>query len=288
MAQQNLQEAAGMCDRHPDQAEALAVTTEEMASWRDAALAMMIPYDARLGVHQQSEGFTEHARWDFERTAPEHYPLLLHYPYFDLYRKQVVKQADLVLAMHLRSDAFTPEQKRRNFDYYESLTVRDSSLSACTQAVLAAEVGHLDLALDYLGEAALMDLRDLERNTRDGLHMASLAGAWTALVGGFGGFRAGHGAVCFAPRLPSGISRLRFRLRYRSRGIAVSVTASEATYELLAGAPIELSHHGEAFILGPTAVTRPVPHLEPSPRPTQPAGRAPVRRLQARAAPGRV
>jgi alpha,alpha-trehalose phosphorylase len=152
---------------------------------------------------------------------------------------------------------------------------------------MAAEVGHLDLALDYLGEAALMDLRDLERNTRDGLHMASLAGAWTALVGGLGGFRAGHGAVCFAPRLPSGISRLRFRLRYRARGIAVSVTAAEATYELLAGEPIELSHHGGLFTLGATAVTHAIPHLEPSPRPAQPAGRAPVRRLQARAAPPR-
>ena len=114
-----------------------------------------IPYDDALGVHPQAEEFTEHEVWDFARTAPEQYPLLLHFPYFDLYRKQVVKQADLVLAMHLRGDAFTAEQKARNFDYYEALTVRDSSLSACTQAVMAAEVGHLDLAYDYLGEAAL-------------------------------------------------------------------------------------------------------------------------------------
>ena len=150
---------------------------------------MYIPYDERLQVHPQSEGFTDHAPWDFEHTPPEQYPLLLHFPYFDIYRKQVVKQADLVLAMHLRGDAFTAEQKARNFAYYEALTVRDSSLSACTQAVMAAETGHLDLAHDYLGEAALMDLGDLEHNTRDGLHIASLAGAWTALVAGFGGMR---------------------------------------------------------------------------------------------------
>jgi alpha,alpha-trehalose phosphorylase len=93
---------------------------------------------------------------------------MLHFPYFDLYRKQVVKQADLVLAMHLFSGAFTSEQKARNFAYYERLTVRDSSLSACTQAAIAAEVGHLDLALDYLGEAALIDLYDLEHNTATG------------------------------------------------------------------------------------------------------------------------
>ena len=144
----------------------------------------MIPYDEQLGVHPQSEGFTEHAVWDFEATAAEQYPLLLHFPYFDLYRKQVVKQADLVLALHCCGDAFTAEQKARNFAYYEALTVRDSSLSACTQAVIAAEVGHLELAYDYFGEAALMDLHDLEHNTSDGLHIASLAGAWIAAVCG--------------------------------------------------------------------------------------------------------
>ena len=142
---------------------------------------MVIPWDEALGVHPQSEGFTNHQRWDFEHTTPDQYPLLLHFPYFDLYRKQVVKQADLVLALHWRGDAFTDEEKARDFAYYEALTVRDSSLSACTQAVIAAEVGHLDLAYDYFGEAALMDLHDLEHNTRDGVHIASLAGAWIAV-----------------------------------------------------------------------------------------------------------
>ena len=116
--------------------------------------------------------------------AGDRYPLLLHFPYFELYRKQVVKQPDLVLAMHLRGDAFTDEEKARNFDYYERRTVRDSSLSACTQAVMAAEVGHVELAYDYLAEAALIDLDDLDHNTRDGLHIASLGGAWIACVAG--------------------------------------------------------------------------------------------------------
>ena len=184
------------------------MTTEEVASWRDAAAAMYIPFDDRLGVHPQHEGFTEYARWDFKNTDEDHYPLLLHFPYFQLYRKQVVKQADLVLAMYMRPDAFTPEQKARNFAYYEPLTVRDSSLSACTQGVMAAEVGQLDLAHDYLAEAALMDLRDVEHNTSDGVHMASLAGAWMALVAGFGGMRAGAGSLAFSPRLPGGIAMI--------------------------------------------------------------------------------
>ena len=167
----------------PRRQEQLGVTTEEMAAWRDAAGAVNIPYDEELGVHQQCEGFTTFAEWDFETNTT--YPLLLHEAYVRLYPAQVIKQADLVLAMQWQSHAFTPEQKARNVDYYERRMVRDSSLSACTQAVMCAEVGHLELAHDYAYEAALIDLRDLHSNTRDGLHMASLAGAWTALVGGF-------------------------------------------------------------------------------------------------------
>ena len=163
MARQNLLAAADVVNRHPDRARQLGIDQEESASWRDAAHAMHVPFDDVLGVHAQAQRFTEHQAWDFASTRPEQYPLLLHFPYFDLYRKQVVKQADLVLAMYLRGAAFTAEQKERNFTYYEALTVRDSSLSACIQAVMAAETGHLSLAYDYLGEAALMDLRDLER-----------------------------------------------------------------------------------------------------------------------------
>jgi alpha,alpha-trehalose phosphorylase len=278
MAQRNLACAAGEAVRLPDQAEALGVTTEEAASWRDAAAAMYIPFDERLGVHPQHEGFTNYARWDFKNTPEDHYPLLLHYPYFQLYRKQVVKQADLVLAMYLRPDAFTAEQKARNFAYYEPLTVRDSSLSACTQAVIAAEVGQLDLARDYLAEAALMDLRDVEHNTSDGVHMASLAGAWMALVGGFGGMRAGAGTLFFNPRLPSGISQLRFRLRYRGRKLRVTITAERARYELLEGEPLPAVHHGKEFELGKKAVQHDIPPVKPGPRPEQPPGRAPYSR----------
>ena len=239
---------------------------------------MTIPYDERLRVHPLSEGFTAHARWDFAATPPAHYPLLMHVPYFDLYRKQVVKQADLVLAMYLRSEAFTPEQKARNFAYYEALTVRDSSLSACIQAVIAAEVGHLELAYDYLAEAALMDLGDLERNTSDGLHMASLAGAWIAVVAGLGGMRASP-SLRFAPRLPEAISSLAFRLTYRSRRIRVRVTATTAAYELLDGPPITITHHGAPFELGNAPIELAIPPIEAMTPPTQPLGRSPAERL---------
>jgi alpha,alpha-trehalose phosphorylase len=278
MAQRNLRTAASVAMRDLQRAAELGVTIEEAASWRDAAAAMFVPYDELLGVHPQSEGFTRHARWDFAATPAEKYPLLLHFPYYDLYRKQVVKQADLVLAMHLCGGSFTPEEKARNFAYYEQLTVRDSSLSAQTQAVVAAEVGQLDLAYDYLRETAFMDLRDLAHNTRDGLHIASLAGTWSGLVAGFGGMRAGDGSLRFAPWLPAGIGRLAFRMRYRGRRLRVSVTPDTASYELLDGPELELAHHGEEFTLGPEPVERKIPVATPGPRPTQPTGREPGHR----------
>jgi alpha,alpha-trehalose phosphorylase len=279
LAQRNLRAAADAVARHPRHAATLGADLEEAAAWRDAADDMIVPWDEKLGVHPQSERFTDHQVWDFAATKPEHYPLLLHFPYFDLYRKQVVKQADLVLALHWCGDAFTDEEKARDFAYYEALTVRDSSLSACTQAVIAAEVGHLELAYDYFGEAALMDLHDLEHNTRDGVHIASLAGSWIAAVAGFGGMRDHDGKLSFAPRLPARLERLSFRLLFRGRRLKVEVTTAKATYTLLDGEPLQIGHHGKELTIsraGP--VTRTIPPAPERPAPSQPAGRAPARR----------
>jgi len=277
MAQRNLRAAADAAKRHPDQAYEFGVDAEETASWRDAAEDMYIPYDEHLGVHPQSEGFTGHEIWDFQHTRAEQYPLLLHFPYFDLYRKQVVKQADLVLAMQRCGDEFTAEQKLRNFAYYEALTVRDSSLSASVQGVLAAECGHLALAHAYLREAALMDLHDIEHNTSDGLHMASLAGAWIVLVEGFGGLRDQGDVLGFAPRLSEGLSRLCFGLCIRGRHLRVEVGPTSATYSVADGESITLTHHGETFRLEPDApATFPIPRLAPTEQPHQPAGREPL------------
>ena len=284
MAARNLRYAAEVCERWPAEAEKLTVTGEEPPSWRAAAQAMSIPRDARHGIPEQYRGANAHQVWDFEATAAANrYPLLLHETYFDLYRKQVAKQADLVLAMHWCGDSFTHEEKVNAFRYYEPLTVRDSSLSACTQAVMAAETGYLDLAHDYLTEAALMDLRDIEHNTGDGLHIASLAGAWLALVAGFGGLRDHDGELTFAPRLPPALSRLRFAIRWRGCKVRVTIGRDEATYALEDGpdTSVRLHHHGEEFTLTTaSAVTLEVPALEPpGPVPRQPAGREPVRAL---------
>ncbi|MGC9496015.1 glycoside hydrolase family 65 protein [Streptomyces sp. WG7] len=280
MARSNLLAAADVCERHPDEAARFGVDDEESAAWRDAAESVHIPYNDELGVHEQHSGFTRHQRWDFAHTAADQYPLMLHFPYFDLYRKQVIKQSDLVLAMYTCGSWFDAhcdeDQIARNFAYYEPLTVRDSSLSACCQAVVAAQTGHLRLAYDYAAEAALMDLADLEHNTRDGLHIASLAGTWMALVAGFGGTRRDGDSLRFTPRLPEKFSRLAFRLQFRGRCLRVEIGADTATYTLLSGSPLTIHHHGNALTVnGDGPVTRPVPAPERRPTPEQPPHRRP-------------
>jgi trehalose/maltose hydrolase-like predicted phosphorylase len=278
MAARNLKAAAAACARNPGRARGLGTTTEETASWRDAAKAVHIPYDSDLGVHPQSESFTRYGEWDFA-AGKDDYPLLMHAPYFQLYRKQVVKQADLVLAMHWCPEAFDEGQKARNVDYYERRTVRDSSLSACTQAVMCARTGHLDLAHDYLHEAGLVDLRDLHGNARDGLHLASMAGAWSALVDGFGGMSIEGTTFSVDPQLPDGMTRLAFRVHWHGMRVLVEVTGAEVRLELRDGpdAAMDVLVAGEPVRLTvEEPVVRPWTRRPPLlPRPPQPLGREP-------------
>jgi alpha,alpha-trehalose phosphorylase len=281
-AARNLDAAAAVARRWPDAAEGLRVTAAEIDSWTAAAAAVALPYDKARRIPQQDLGSTDREVWDFGGSLRDnHYPLLLNAPYFGIYRKQVVKQADLMLAMHWFGDSFTAEDKARAFQYYESLTVRDSSLSACTQAIMAAEVGHLDLAADYLTEAAMMDLRDLAHNTRDGLHIASLAGSWLGVVAGFGGMRDHGGRLSFRPQLPPGWERLCFHLIWHGARVRVDVSRDEVIYTATQAPElgVEIVHAGETLMLEPDrAVTRPLKYVEPStPRPTQPVGREPIR-----------
>jgi alpha,alpha-trehalose phosphorylase len=276
MAARNLRAAAALAAQHTTRAAELGVDEEEIAGWRDAAEAIVLPYDEHLRITPQSEGFTRYRRWDLEDTPPDRYPLLLHYPYYLLYSSQVVKQADLVFALYVCGDCFDADQRARDFDYYERITVRDSSLSASIQAIMAAEVGHVDLAFDYLGETAFIDLRDLAFNTRDGVHLAALAGSWLVAVAGFGGMRDHGKTLEFAPRLPAKLTRLTFRLIYRGRRLRVTVGRTDARYELLDGEELEVGHHGETIALAPgTDESRPIPPAPPRVRPTQPPGREP-------------
>ncbi|HEY2949630.1 MAG TPA: glycoside hydrolase family 65 protein [Micromonosporaceae bacterium] len=284
-AAHNLRAAAQAADRHPGPARDLGVTVEETTAWRDAADAVNVPYDIDLRVHQQSAGFTRLPEWDFEAYRDK-YPLLLHVPYFDLYRRQVIKQADLMLAQYWFGHHFDDEDKARNVDYYERRTVRDSSLSAAVQAVTAAEVGHVELAYDYAWESAQVDLRDIDHNSGDGLHIASLAGVWTALVAGFGRLRQHDGQLSFAPQLPDRITRLSFTIRWHGLRLGVDVEPDRVTYTLRDGADSSLTfrHNGRAVTVtaDKPVVERTVKRMPMLPRPPQPPGREPNSREESR------
>lgn len=277
MAQLNLRGAAAAARRHPDIARNLSVDDDEIGAWESDAAAMTIPFDAARRVHAQSAGFTEQERWDFESTVEDQYLLHDHFPYFDLYRKQVVKQADVVLALFFAHEAFDLEQKVRAFEYYEALTVRDSSLSAAAQAVIAAETGHLELAADYLAETATLDLDDLHDNVEDGLHVAALAGVWTAIVAGFGGMRDSPSGLRFRPRLPPQLEGLSFGVRVRGSTLRVEISRTESTYRLQSGPAITIHHFDDELVLEPghpfTVATPPPGPRRPAP--VQPRGRAP-------------
>jgi alpha,alpha-trehalose phosphorylase len=292
MAARNMAAAARAARRHRSQAAKLGVVHQEILDWERAAERIYVHFDAERGIHGQDKDFLEHDAWDFAAMTDADYPLLLHFPYFELYRKQVVKQADLVLALHLCGDAFTQEEKRRAFEYYERLTVRDSSLSAATQAVVAAEVGHIELAYDYLAEAALMDIHDLASNTQDGVHMASLAGAVNAAIAGLGGLREYDHKLIFRPRLPLDLTRLVFRVASRGTILKVTVTHEDATYEIADGLPLRIEHYGEELTIQPGAepVTLAIPPVPPDLATIEhPPGREPrVRRDREHPPVGRV
>ncbi|MGN6869510.1 MAG: glycoside hydrolase family 65 protein, partial [Solirubrobacteraceae bacterium] len=276
MAARNMEVAADLAVRHMRHAGELGVTEEEVASWRDAAASIVVPYDQHARITQQCNGFTRLRPWDFEATPADDYPLLLHHHNYMLYSSRVVKQADLVFAIYLFGDRWDEEQKARDFAFYESVTVRDSSLSAAIQGVVAAELGHLDMALDYLTETSFIDLRDLAFNTRDGVHLAALSGVWHVVVAGFGGMRDYSDTLIFAPRLPQRLTRLGFGVLFRGRRLRVEVHAEHATYELIDGDALEFIHHDERLTVTPgEPVTCSVPPAPQLPPPQSPAGRAP-------------
>jgi alpha,alpha-trehalose phosphorylase len=231
----------------------------ELSEWKVAAERMYIPYDAERRIHPQDENFLEKEVWDLGNTPVEDFPLLLHYHPLVLYRYQVIKQADVVLAMFLLGDEFSLEQKRRNFEYYDPLTTGDSSLSASIQSIVAAEIGDLERAYDYAVEATVMDLADVGGNVKDGAHIASMGGTWMALVYGFAGMRDYDGRISFRPRNIPRLRKLGFPLQVRGQVLRVQIDDDTVTYRLEQGDGMTIEHCGEEIALRVNApVTRPV------------------------------
>jgi alpha,alpha-trehalose phosphorylase len=223
----------------------------EIDEWHRAADAMYLPYDERLGIHPQDGEFLKLEPWDFAGTPPDKYPLLLNFHPLVIYRHQVLKQADVVLAMYLRADHFEREQKRRNFDYYDPITTGDSSLSACVQSIVAAEVGHHDLAFDYFREALYLDLCDTHGNTDDGVHIASAGGVWACIVNGFAGHVDDGESLRFEPRLPAGWEACSFHLYRHGARLRVDLDPDGCTLTVVEGVGVPVRYDGGVVTVTP-------------------------------------
>ncbi|WP_010540900.1 glycoside hydrolase family 65 protein [Dietzia alimentaria] len=226
----------GICRR-------LGIDDGEIADWKRAAKGMVIAYDEELGVHPQDEDFLAKEVWDQDLDDPRR-PLLLHFHPLVIYRHQVLKQADVVLAMFLRGDEFTEEQKRANFEYYDPLTTGDSTLSAVVQSIIAAEIGYCDEAFEHFSKALVVDLADVHGNAADGIHVASTGGVWSALVSGFGGMRDYSGDISFDPRVPAEWGALTFRLTVRGTHVKIRCTHTEIEIDNLNGADFACTVQG--------------------------------------------
>ncbi len=259
MARENLWFAAStvknLLERQPalfaDLAYRTGVGISEAEEWKNAADRMYLPFDEKTGIYFQDDSFHEKKPWDFANTPPEKHPLLLHYHPLVIYRHQVIKQADVILAVFLLGNEFTPEQKKRNFDLYDPLTTGDSSLSFCIQAIMAFEVGYLKKAGEYMRWAVLMDLADVAGNAGDGCHIASMGGTWMTVVYGFAGMRDYGGQLSFRPIPPARPLTVRFPLTVGSQMLGVEITRESATYSLRKGDRLVVRHYDEEVELLP-------------------------------------
>jgi alpha,alpha-trehalose phosphorylase len=254
MARENLRYAAEVVESlwttQPDAYNALvqktALEPAEVKAWIRAAGNMYVPYDEKLKIVAQDDEFLNKQPWDFRKTQADHYPLMLFYHPLNIYRKQVIKQADVVLAMFLLGDAFSPEAKKRNFDFYDPLTTGDSSLSSCVEAIIAAQIGDIDKAIRYGMAALLMDLADVGGNVKDGCHIASMGGTWMMLTYGLGGMRDHEGTLSFWPRrAPEDNAVLRFPVTYRGQLLEVEIGLEKAEYVLREGERLVIRHETE-------------------------------------------
>ena len=269
MARENLRYAAetvaSLGTNKPDVYTALVHKTglepSEVEAWQRAAESMYVPYDEQRGIYPQDDSFLDREPWDFQNTPSDRYPLLLFYHPLDIYRKQVIKQADVLLAMFLLGDAFSLEAKQRNFAFYDPLTTGDSSLSSCIEAIIAAQIGDLEKTREYGLAALLMDLADVGGNVKDGCHIASMGGTWMMLAYGLGGMRDDDGMLSFWPRrAPEDNAILRFPVTYRSQMLDIEIGLEKVEYTLREGNSLVIRHETEEIQLtreSPIAV-RPV------------------------------
>jgi alpha,alpha-trehalose phosphorylase len=273
MSRENLRYAAETVEamqlKKPEELQTLMQKTDlklsEVEEWKRAAENLYVPFDTTTGIYPQDDSFLDREPWGFKNTPEGNYPLLLFYHPLNIYRHQVIKQADVILAMFLLGHEFSLEAKKRNFEFYDPLTTGDSSLSSCIEAIIALEIGQFDKAVEYSRAALLMDLADIGGNVKDGCHIASMGGTWMVFAYGFGGLRDYDGTLSFRPqRPPEAEASLRFSLTYRGQLLEVEISPEDSTkYSLREGAGLVIRHEEEVISLGRTNPTAVRPTTKP-------------------------
>jgi alpha,alpha-trehalose phosphorylase len=258
MAQWHLRYAAAVYERMgaeaPESLEALAARLDLKAAdielWKRAADHMYVPFNAALGIHEQDDSFLYLDPVDMS-LVPRNTDIRETVHPLNLWRMQVVKQADVVLLMFVQGHQFTPDVKRANYEFYEPRTCHGSSLSACMHAIVAAEIGLHDDAYAYFRESVMMDLNDFKDNTGGGMHAACLGGTWMAVVNGFAGMRDYPDGLRFAPRVPAAWKGYRCRVLHRGSRIELRVGAEGCEYRLIDGPAVRFTSGSRVVELTP-------------------------------------
>ncbi|MBC1475242.1 glycoside hydrolase family 65 protein [Listeria grandensis] len=233
----------------PGKKAELQVSDAEIDLWQDIIDNMYFPYDEKWQIFVQHDTFLDKELRSTDTLTEADKPINQNWSWDKILRSCFIKQADVLQGIYIFGDEFDFETKQRNYEFYEPLTVHESSLSPAVHTVLAAEIGREDKAVEMYNRTARLDLDNYNNDTDDGLHITSMAGSWIAIVQGFAGMRTYQERLSFAPFLPKTWTKYAFKINYRDRLIEVSVNAKTVRLELLDGAPLELDLFGEAVQL---------------------------------------
>lgn len=235
-----------------DLREKLDLKEEEIREFQKAAENMYLPYDDKLKINPQDDSFLQKRKWDLADIPKNKFPLLLHYHPLHLYRHQICKQADTIMAHFILEDAQTPETMSNSFQFYERITTHDSSLSYCIFSIMAARLGMEDKAFAYYEITANLDLLDKHHNTQDGIHVANMGGNYMAIVYGFGGFRLKEQGISLAPILPAKWTGYSFKISFEGSRMMVQVKADHCLIRLESGSAKKISVYGKEYLLEDT------------------------------------
>lgn len=228
----------------PETYRNLNVTAEELADWKDKADRMYIPYDGETKLFEQHMGYYHLPLLDIHSIPVEEFPLYSHWSYERIYRNSMIKQPDVLMFFLMYGSEFTKEQLAANYDFYEPRCIHESSLSPSIHSILACRLGRTGKAESLFGFATRMDLDNYNRNTREGLHTTSIAGAWMNIVYGFGGLSSDGDVPALSPCIPKGWEKYGFSLRLGGSIIRAAVTQDTVTLELVSGQPVRMNLYG--------------------------------------------